>query len=57
MSDPEELLAVRREAESASRRGVRGVPHFVFGDALTVSGAQSEEALVAAIERAARSER
>ena len=53
VEDPAELDAVRAESREASMRGVRGVPFFVFPDGRTLSGAQSEETLRAAIEQAA----
>lgn len=55
VEDPAELAAVRREAGEAARRGVRGVPFFVFPDGTRFSGAQSEETLRAALVQAARS--
>jgi predicted DsbA family dithiol-disulfide isomerase len=45
--------AVTADAESAKRAGVDGVPCFVFGGVLAVSGAQAPEDLANAIERAA----
>jgi predicted DsbA family dithiol-disulfide isomerase len=44
---------VTREAESAKEAGIEGVPCFIFGNVLAVSGAQSPEYLASAIERAA----
>ena len=44
---------VTREAQSAKEAGIDGVPCFIFGGALAVSGAQSPEYLASAIERAA----
>src|ERR1700747_1481319 len=43
---------VTREAESAKQAGIDGVPCFIFGNALAVSGAQSPEYLADAIKRA-----
>ncbi len=40
------------DIEEARRLGIRGVPFFVFGGRYAVSGAQPEEALITAIERA-----
>jgi predicted DsbA family dithiol-disulfide isomerase len=46
-------LAETREAVSESRRlGIQGVPFFLFGEKLAVSGAQPEAVLREAIERA-----
>jgi predicted DsbA family dithiol-disulfide isomerase len=44
---------VTREAESAKEAGVDGVPCFIFGNVLAVSGAQAPEYLADAIRRAA----
>ena len=43
----------RREADSAKEAGIDGVPCFIFGGLVAVSGAQSPEHLAQAIERAA----
>jgi predicted DsbA family dithiol-disulfide isomerase len=43
---------VGREAESAKEAGIDGVPCFIFGNALAVSGAQAPEYLVQAMDRA-----
>src|SRR5262245_16349724 len=42
-----------QEAESAKEAGIDGVPCFIFGGLLAVSGAQAPEYLAGAIERAA----
>jgi predicted DsbA family dithiol-disulfide isomerase len=52
LSNPDELGATRAEAEQAIAMGVRGVPLFVFGDGLALSGAQPEEIIRSAILRA-----
>jgi predicted DsbA family dithiol-disulfide isomerase len=44
---------VTQEAESAKEAGIDGVPCFIFGNVLAVSGAQSPEYLADAIRRAA----
>jgi predicted DsbA family dithiol-disulfide isomerase len=44
---------VTREAESAKEAGIEGVPCFIFGNVLAVSGAQAPEYLADAIKRAA----
>jgi predicted DsbA family dithiol-disulfide isomerase len=41
------------EAEAAKEAGIDGVPCFIFGGSIAVSGAQSPEHLASAIERAA----
>jgi predicted DsbA family dithiol-disulfide isomerase len=51
--DPSELAQTAADAEEAVQRGVRGVPLFVFGERLVVSGAQPNEVLRQALERAA----
>jgi predicted DsbA family dithiol-disulfide isomerase len=45
--------AVTADAEAAKQAGVEGVPFFVLGGVLAVSGAQAPEDLANAIERAA----
>lgn len=45
--------AVTAEAEAAQRAGVDGVPCFVFGGVMAISGAQSSDYLADAIRRAA----
>jgi predicted DsbA family dithiol-disulfide isomerase len=45
---------VTREAESAKDAGIDGVPTFIFGGRLAVSGAQAPDSLASAIERAAK---
>src|SRR5262245_35782178 len=44
---------VEREAESAKEAGIEGVPCFIFGGLMAVSGAQAPQYLAQAIERAA----
>jgi len=48
-----DIERVTREAESAEEAGIDGVPCFIFGNVLAVSGAQSPEYLAQAIRRAA----
>ena len=45
--------AVEQAAKSAQEAGIEGVPFYVFGNVLAVSGAQAPEYLAGAIERAA----
>jgi predicted DsbA family dithiol-disulfide isomerase len=52
VGDPRELEATRREAAHAAAEGIRGVPFFVFGGKLAVSGAQPVEVFRSAIARA-----
>ena len=44
---------VEREANSAKEAGIDGVPCFIFGGSIIVTGAQSPEYLASAIERSA----
>jgi predicted DsbA family dithiol-disulfide isomerase len=44
--------AVREEADAARREGITGVPFYVFGERLAVSGAQPPDVLAKAIARA-----
>jgi predicted DsbA family dithiol-disulfide isomerase len=44
---------IEGEAEAAKEAGIDGVPCFIFGGSIVVSGAQSPEHLAGAIERAA----
>jgi predicted DsbA family dithiol-disulfide isomerase len=50
--DEAELAKTREEAQEAAASGVRGVPFFVLGGRLAVSGAQSADVLRGAIARA-----
>ena len=53
LSTEAEVEVVARAAQSAKEAGIDGVPCFIFGNVLAVSGAQAPEYLVDAIERAA----
>jgi predicted DsbA family dithiol-disulfide isomerase len=46
-----DVATVEQAAESAKQSGIDGVPFFIFGGVLAVSGAQSPEHLVSAMER------
>jgi predicted DsbA family dithiol-disulfide isomerase len=46
-----DVARVEQAAESAKDSGIDGVPLFIFGGVLAVSGAQSPEYLVSAMER------
>jgi predicted DsbA family dithiol-disulfide isomerase len=48
-----DVQRVTQEAESAKEAGIDGVPCFIFGNVLAVSGAQAPEYLADAIRRAA----
>ena len=51
LADDTDVDTVTQAAESAKAAGIDGVPMFIFGGVLAVSGAQSPEYLVSAIER------
>jgi predicted DsbA family dithiol-disulfide isomerase len=48
-----DVAAVEQAAKSAQDAGIEGVPFYVFGSMLAVSGAQAPEYLAGAMERAA----
>lgn len=52
LASDEDVEAVTREAQSANEAGVEGVPFFIFGGVLALSGAQPPEYIAEAIERA-----
>jgi predicted DsbA family dithiol-disulfide isomerase len=52
VTDATELARTRAEAAANAARGIRGVPFFIFGGHLAVSGAQSVEVLRGAIAKA-----
>jgi predicted DsbA family dithiol-disulfide isomerase len=52
LASDEGLAEVSAQAESAKNAGIDGVPCFIFGGSLAVSGAQSPEYLVQAMEQA-----
>jgi predicted DsbA family dithiol-disulfide isomerase len=54
LATEEDVEQVSREAESAKEAGIDGVPCFIFGGLLAVSGAQAPDYLAGAIERAAQ---
>ena len=47
-----DVAAVERAAKSAQEAGIDGVPFYIFGNVLAVSGAQAPDYLAGAIERA-----
>jgi predicted DsbA family dithiol-disulfide isomerase len=53
LASEEDVEAVTREAQSAKEAGIDGVPCFILGGMLALSGAQPPDYLAAAIERAA----
>jgi predicted DsbA family dithiol-disulfide isomerase len=52
LASDEDVARVEAEANSAKDAGIEGVPFFIIGNLLAVSGAQPPEALAQAIERA-----
>jgi predicted DsbA family dithiol-disulfide isomerase len=53
LASQQDVDVVEREAQSAKEAGIEGVPCFVIGGLIALSGAQPPEYLAAAIERAA----
>jgi predicted DsbA family dithiol-disulfide isomerase len=53
LASQRDVDTVEREAQSAKDAGIEGVPCFVIGGMIALSGAQPPEYLAAAIERAA----
>jgi len=53
LASDKDVAEVEREALSAKEAGIEGVPCFIFGGLVAVSGAQAPEHLAQAIERAA----
>lgn len=52
IGDENERRRTREDAEESERRGVEGVPFFMFGDRLALSGAQPLKVFRSTIERA-----
>jgi predicted DsbA family dithiol-disulfide isomerase len=53
LASDDDVAAVEREAETAKEAGIEGVPCFIFGGVMAISGAQPAEHLAEAIARAA----
>jgi predicted DsbA family dithiol-disulfide isomerase len=53
LASDQDIERIEREAQSAKDAGIEGVPCFVIGGLIALSGAQPPEYLAAAIERAA----
>jgi predicted DsbA family dithiol-disulfide isomerase len=53
LASEQDVDTVEREAQSAKDAGIDGVPCFIIGGMIALSGAQPPEQLAAAIERAA----
>ena len=54
LASDQDVAAIEQEALSAKEAGIEGVPCFIFGGKLAVSGAQSPEYLAEAIDRTAQ---
>ena len=52
LASDEDVARIEAEAKSANEAGVQGVPFFIFGGLIAVSGAHPPEYLAQAIERA-----
>jgi len=52
LAGDDDVARIEAEAKSANEAGIRGVPFFIFGGLLAVSGAHPPEHLAQAIERA-----
>ena len=52
LASDEDVARIESEANSAKEAGIEGVPFFILGNLLAVSGAQPPEHLAQAIERA-----
>jgi predicted DsbA family dithiol-disulfide isomerase len=53
LASQQDVDVVEREAQSAKEAGIEGVPCFIIGGLIALSGAQAPDYLAAAIERAA----
>jgi predicted DsbA family dithiol-disulfide isomerase len=53
LASQQDAEVVEREAQSAKEAGIEGVPCFIIGGLIALSGAQAPDYLAAAIERAA----
>jgi predicted DsbA family dithiol-disulfide isomerase len=53
LASDQDVERIEREAQSAKDAGIEGVPCFIIGGMIALSGAQPPEYLAAAIERAA----
>ena len=53
LATDEDVARIEAEANSAKEAGIQGVPFFIFGNLLAVSGANPPEHLAQAIEQAA----
>ena len=56
LASDRDVAQVEQDAQSAKEAGIEGVPCFIFGGKLAISGAQASEDLAEAIERMANAE-
>jgi predicted DsbA family dithiol-disulfide isomerase len=56
LASDQDVAQIEQEAQSAKQAGIEGVPCFIFGGKFAVSGAQSPEYLVDAIDRMAQAQ-
>jgi predicted DsbA family dithiol-disulfide isomerase len=54
LASDDDVDRIESEANSAKEAGIDGVPCFIFGGSVIVTGAQSPEYLASAIERTAK---
>ena len=54
LASDKDVAEIEREAAAAKEAGIEGVPCFIFGGVMAVSGAQAPEYLAQAIDRAAQ---
>jgi predicted DsbA family dithiol-disulfide isomerase len=53
LSSDQDVARIEQDAATAKESGIQGVPYFIFGGLIAVSGAQSPDYLARAIERSA----
>jgi len=56
LASDRDVAQVEQDAQSAKEAGIEGVPCFIFGGKLAISGAQAPEDLAEALERMANAE-
>ena len=56
LASDQDAAQIEREAQSAKEAGIEGVPCFIFGGKIAVSGAHSPEYLAEAIDRMAQAQ-
>lgn len=48
--DPEQIRRVEQEAAKSAAADVRSVPHFIFGESISINGGRSEDEIASAIQ-------